>query len=505
MDYKEQFAELIKDNKIEDARILLEQYSKFASDDPFYYANMGWIYNHMERFQEAEILLRKGLALFPDEAWMYSQLGFSLNRQGDIEQGLDYLKKALAEGFDEPWLHGEIGWCYKEKKEYKTAIEYFENGLLDDPDNLWILSQAAYTYLDLNDTATAEEYFLKAFRIHHDPETVGDLVWFYKTQGKYEKAISYLKTIPDGVVDQWREYELGFCYNQLDQYELALPHLKKTLELGRDDTNVRSQLGDCYQRCGQVDKANESYNLALEYYEKALTKEEEHYWIYQEMIWIAHKQRDFKKKLSYLDRASAERKDDLWLMYHYARVYSDLNEYEKAIDACKFCMEHGETSKEMYDLYAWNLGRALKSEEAIALLKQRMDTYGSEDWVYGELGWNYAELRDIDTAIEYFTKALESNPQNPLHLSMMAWCLLQKDDFAHALTYVNQAKEQGRDDGWIHAVSGEIQTGLHNHEEAIKEYEEALARDFKESWVQKELDKLHKLQESEQANKVEGS
>ena len=44
--------------------------------------------------------------------------------------------------------------------------------------------------------------------------------------------------------------------------------------------------------------------------EKALQKETDIYWIYQEMIWIAHKQQDWTKKLQYLERASEEKKDE---------------------------------------------------------------------------------------------------------------------------------------------------------------------------------------------------
>ena len=50
-------------------------------------------------------------------------------------------------------------------------------------------------------------------------------------------------------------------------------------------------------------RQDEQYNTALEYFEKALQKETDTYWIYQEMGWIAHKQQDWTKKLQYLERA----------------------------------------------------------------------------------------------------------------------------------------------------------------------------------------------------------
>lgn len=183
MDYKEEFTQLIEENRLDDARILLEKHKLYASEEPFYYGNMGWILNHMERYQEAEVFLRKGLVYFPEDGWIYSQLGFSLDRQRNIRDGLDALLKALQLGFDEPWLHGEIGWCYKELGNLKDAITYFENGLLDDERNVWLLSQAAEAYYGLGDKETAEEYYVRSYRILPDEDARFDLARFYKACG----------------------------------------------------------------------------------------------------------------------------------------------------------------------------------------------------------------------------------------------------------------------------------------------------------------------------------
>lgn len=59
MDYKQEFEQLVQEKRYEDARILLEQNHIHALEDPFYYANMGWILNQLERFEEAIICLKK--------------------------------------------------------------------------------------------------------------------------------------------------------------------------------------------------------------------------------------------------------------------------------------------------------------------------------------------------------------------------------------------------------------------------------------------------------------
>ena len=94
LDYKQEFADLLAENRLEDARILLEKYKIYALDDPFYYGNMGWLLNHMERYQEAEIYLLKGIHQFGEDGWMHSQLGFCYDRQGRIKEGMEELLTA---------------------------------------------------------------------------------------------------------------------------------------------------------------------------------------------------------------------------------------------------------------------------------------------------------------------------------------------------------------------------------------------------------------------------
>lgn len=361
---------------------------------------------------------------------------------------------------------------------------------MDDPNNAWFLAQCAEAYQLHGDLPCAEEYLLKNYHLHPDEDSLFDLVKFYRSTQAYEKEIERLDNITNPQYQDWKEFEYGSALIQLNDYEGALIHLLKALELGRDDTGIQTQLGDCYRSLQRMQEANVHYNKALAYFEKALDKESETYWIYQEMIWIAHKQHDPYKKLHYLDQASKQKPEDLWLMYHYARAYSDINDHEHAIKACAFCIQHGEDGKEMQDLYAWNLGRAHREKEAIDVLNKRIQRYSADDWNYGELGWNYAQLKEYEKACRSFKKAYDMNPKNPLHASMLGWCYLRLDELNIALSYVKEAEQLGREDGWLHSVMGEVYAGLQRYQDAIYHYQYALDHGFDEPWIHEELTQL---------------
>lgn len=492
MDYKEEFEQLVAQKQYEDARILLEQNHIYALEDPFYYANMGWIMNQLERYEEALLCLKKGLTLFEGDGWMYSQIAYAYDRQGNLEEGLHAIDKAFALGFQEAWLFGEKGWCYKELQQYDKAIICFEDALMEDEENVWLLSQAAFTYLELKDEVSAEDYFLKCFRLQPNDDSLYDLVNFYKHVKKYEQIINYLDNDRPSDYEAWRSFELGNAYHEQQMEEKAIHYLEKSLANGRDDTGIRTLMGDIYGNLEDDVRRDEQYALALDYYEKALEREElsDREWIWQEMIWISHKQRAYEQKLAYLDRASQEFPDNLWMKYHYARCYSDLDDHLKAITACEECIRLGEDSKEMMDLYAWNLGRSEREQEAIVQLEQRMERFGEEEWCFGELGWNYALLKEYDKALAAYEKAHSYSPENYQHVSMIGWCYLRKEQYDTALSFVLQAAELGRKDGWLHSVLGELYTALKLPEKALSEYETAFSLGFEEDWMHEEVKTL---------------
>ena len=494
MDYKEEFEQLVSEKCYEEARILLEQNHIYALEDTFYYANLGWIYNQLERYDEAIVCLRKGLNLFSDDGWMYSQIAYAYNCQGNLEDGMKAIDKAFSLNFNEPWLYGEKGWCYKELQQYSDAIICFEDALMEDEDNVWLLSQAAFTYMELKDNESAEMYFLKCYRLLPNDDSLFDLVNFYKHVKKFQRVVDFLDYERASEFEAWRCFETGNAYHELHKEEDAIRFLKRSLMEGRDDTGIRTLMGDVYQALGMSEDRDEQYALALEYYEKALLREDagDREWIWQEMIWIAHKQKDYVKKLALLDRGSMEFPENTWMQYHYARSYSDMDDYAHGVIACAKCIEMGEDTKEILDLYAWNLGRCEREQEAITQLLLRMDRFGEEEWCYGELGWDHALLKEYDEALEAYVKAASYDDNNFRHQSMISWCYLRKEDYARALAYMLKAKELGRNDGWLHSVLGEIYTGLGNKAEALAEYELAVSLGCDDQWIADEVKTLKK-------------
>lgn len=486
MNDKEKFNELINEQRYEEARALLEKNKAMAYEDSFYFANMGWVLNHIGRHQEAIAYLQKGIQAFPEDAWMYSQLGYAYNHANQFTEALKYLEKGLHMGHDEPWIHGEIGWAYRQLNEDKKAIEYFENALLDDPNNVWILAQAAFTYRDLGDDQSAEEYLRKVYRLDPSDDSLFDLAMFYKHAKRYEEEIALLKQMKNDAYADWQDFEIAYAYNRIDKEKDAVELLKRCLQRGRDDTGVREELGDAYWRIGDRDAAKQEYHTALSYYEKALVKNSaDAYWILQDMAWIAHKEEDMIHKLQYLDRMSQIKPDDPWVLYHYAKTYANLGEYDRALTYCDRCEKAEGPGSELHSLKAWILGKKRSFAEAIEVLEETEKLGRHDAWLWNEIAWDYSEMGDYEKALTYYRKSLAESGDDPLIYSQLAWHESALGNYQKALTLLFKARELGREDGWLIANIGWNYAKLNQAEQASAYYDQAAAMGYQEPWFVK--------------------
>ena len=62
-----------------------------------------------------------------------------------------------------------------------------------------------------------------------------------------------------------------------------------------------------------------------------------------------------------------------------------------------------------------------------------------------------------------------------------------------ALSYLLEAQQLGRNDGWLHSAFGELYTETKKYEQALTHYEKALELGYNEKWIEKEISHLLRL------------
>jgi len=153
---------LIKANKLDDAKDLLEELLKSDPQDKDILYNLGMCYTELDEPDKAVRTLSKCVRCYPKYSNAYVALGFAHSRLAD----------------------------------YKKAKEYFLKALEIDPENSYALRNLGSTYGNENNYEKAIVCFEKSFSINQeDQQTAYGLGYTYFHTGKLDKADEYLKIV----------------------------------------------------------------------------------------------------------------------------------------------------------------------------------------------------------------------------------------------------------------------------------------------------------------------
>ena len=151
---------LIKANKLDGAKDILEELLKSEPQDKDILYNLGMCYTELEEPDKAVKTLTECVRCYPNYSNAYVALGFAHSRLND----------------------------------YKKAKECFLRALEIDPVNSYALRNLGSIYGNVNDYAKAIECFEKSFLINNEDQlTAYGLGYTYFQKGKPDKAVEYFK------------------------------------------------------------------------------------------------------------------------------------------------------------------------------------------------------------------------------------------------------------------------------------------------------------------------
>ena len=151
---------LIKANKLDGAKDILEELLSADPQDKDILYNLGMCYTELDEPDKAVKTLTECVRCYPNYSNAYVALGFAHSRLAD----------------------------------FKKAKEYFLRALEIDPVNSFALRNLGSIYGNVNDYAKAIECFEKSFSINNEDQlTAYGLGYTYFQKGKPDKAVEYFK------------------------------------------------------------------------------------------------------------------------------------------------------------------------------------------------------------------------------------------------------------------------------------------------------------------------
>jgi tetratricopeptide (TPR) repeat protein len=239
---------------------------------PEVYGRLGLIYFQEGKFDEAVPVLRQALKLKPSLPNTDVLLAMSLSELGRYEEALPGLEKGFRRSADQPLkrmsglqLVRAYTGLQRDSKAVETALEL--NRLFpNDPEVLYHTSRiyANYAYLTLRKLSQVAPNSVWRQQAAAEAD---------ESQGNLDLAISeYRQVLAIDPARRGIHYRIGRVLltrsssGQADTQTQALKEFEQELDLDPTNANAAYEIGEIYRKAGQLEKAQEFFEKALQYY-----------------------------------------------------------------------------------------------------------------------------------------------------------------------------------------------------------------------------------------------
>ncbi|MBU6451539.1 MAG: tetratricopeptide repeat protein [Cyanobacteria bacterium REEB67] len=183
-----------------------------------------------ESQSEAVELLKEAIVLDPAFEDAYEALGVMLSKMDQIDEAIEWMEKLAAMNADSVMAHANL------------SVFYLEKGDKDKAEEEKALSMSIRMRLAAREAVKAKK----------EKEDEGKTL--AETKERMSMFSQVLEIDPE---DLLANYGLGSCYNLLKEYDKAVEHLEKAIELKATHTVAYLELGKAYQGQGNKEKAAE--------------------------------------------------------------------------------------------------------------------------------------------------------------------------------------------------------------------------------------------------------
>ncbi len=409
-------------------------------------------------------------------------------KRGDVANGIDVLKDLALARPDEPLAYLNLSYFYlNQLKKPDLALKYAQKAVEVDPKNFSGYQLLFEVYVALKQKKDADSTLVRAQKLQsNDPNfwlSLAELTIQLYTDGDLpfpaqrvpavdqllKKAAGYAEN--DGNVYA----KIGDDYVFIDQVANAIPFYLRTLELNKDNADVRLKLAQSFLKTGQRDqaihsleemvKANpmkfEIYEFLARLYEEAGNKERA-LANYEQALLIAPNQPELylgaaetQLSLKQFDRAVATLEEARrrfaipQITYSLAIALASAKRYSDALPVFEAALQEAQSREEelldgsFYFNYGATAEQAGLVDKAATLLKRSIDLDPSKAaQAYNYLGFMWVDRNmNLDEAGLMIKKALDIDPENGAYLDSLGWYYYRKGDFARALTELLHAAD----------------------------------------------------------------
>jgi tetratricopeptide (TPR) repeat protein len=488
-------------------------------------------------YEEALAAYSRSLQLDPGgNPQLAVRIAHDYAKRGDIANGIDVLKDLAKARPREPLAYLNLAYFYlKQLKKPELAVKYAEQAVEVDPKNFAGYQMLFEVYMALKRKKDAESTLIKAQKLDSKDSNfwlslVELTIQLYSSNqdsfpAQREAALEpLLKKAADYANNDGTIYaKIADDYVLIDQVASAIPFYLRTLELNKDNADVRYKLAQSFLKTGQRDqairsleeilKANplkfEIYEFLARLYEEAGNKERA-LANYEQALLLAPNQPEnylhtagVELELKQYDRAisileEARRRFPIpQITYSLAIALSTAKRYSDALPIFEAALQEAKSTQEelldgsFYFNYGATSEQAGLVDKAATLLKKSIELDPSKAaQAYNYLGFMWVDRNmNLDEAGSMIKKALEIDPENGAYLDSLGWYYFKKGDFGRALTELLHAADLiNPPDPVVYEHIGDTHRSLGNGPQALSYWQKALTLDAQNQSLLSKID-----------------
>ena len=229
----------------------------------------------------------------------YIMKGTAYSLMGDITKALKSYNKAVDSDVDneEEILFG-IALSLQHQNFFKESVDFLERAQHINPGNNKYLYELGFAYEKMGDSERSVKLYLK----YLDEDPFSEKAWYrlgivYNKLGRKKDALEAFDfTIAINDENSLAIYNKANILSDMDKYEEALIEYLSYAKIEYESVDGIIAVAYCYERLGK-------YDLAEDYYRKAIAEEPEYAEGWSGLASIAYEKDNFEESIYYIKRA----------------------------------------------------------------------------------------------------------------------------------------------------------------------------------------------------------
>ncbi|MDR3046553.1 MAG: tetratricopeptide repeat protein [Bacteroidales bacterium] len=253
------------------------------------------------------------------------------NRQA--EEGLQDIQKAIELKNDEVSFYILLADLYFAQKETDLTEETLQKAISIDPKSNEVRLKLAELYFHLGQIAEAESTLQEAINLQpHNPRAQLIRAFCCKANGDTTGYLRMLQLTIDQDASSVRAYlEIGYYYQQ-QLNPIAIQYYHNALKVEPNNLEINYNLAKLYQDLGEIDPAEETYNIVLQI-------DPNHIGALNNLGFIRFVlQNRYEEAIVYFDRILQIKPTFLPALANRGNVFIEMKEYDKARQDFQQCL-----------------------------------------------------------------------------------------------------------------------------------------------------------------------